>query len=225
LLNLSEQEKRELEARSKGGGPLPSDISSKSPSQSAPEDSGVDAEAWAEYGGWYRQDYAIYYRPTGHKDKFIYSWISATGPKASKDSAAPASAIFASLTAKDAQGSCTKCHSVDDIKGRGRVVNFSPLSVAGKQSRFTSFIHEPHLSIAGAEGCLSCHAVANGSGYLKSYEQGNPSSSASNFRNVKKELCQSCHAASLARQDCLTCHKYHVNGVITPITSTKNPVR
>ena len=38
-------------------------------------ESDVDPESWAEYGGWYRQDYAIFYRPTGHKDKFIYSWL------------------------------------------------------------------------------------------------------------------------------------------------------
>src|SRR5258705_3115505 len=42
-------------------------------------ESAVDPESWAEYGGWYRQDYAIFYRPTGHKDKFIYSWLSLTG--------------------------------------------------------------------------------------------------------------------------------------------------
>ena len=25
--------------------------------------SGVDPESWAEYGGWYSQDYGIFYRP------------------------------------------------------------------------------------------------------------------------------------------------------------------
>ena len=48
-------------------------------------ESDVDPESWAEYGGWYRQDYAIYYRPTGHKDKFIYSWlISDRSPSAER---------------------------------------------------------------------------------------------------------------------------------------------
>ena len=47
-------------------------------------ESDVDPESWAEYGGWYRQDYAIFYRPTGHKDKFIYSWLFLTGPQAQK---------------------------------------------------------------------------------------------------------------------------------------------
>ena len=108
-------------------------------------ESDVDPESWAEYGGWYRQDYAIYYRPTGHKDKFIYSWLFLTGPQAPKGDTSPAAAVFDFLTSKDAQGSCTKCHSVDDIQGKGRVVNFSPPSVESKQGRFTNFIHEPHF--------------------------------------------------------------------------------
>jgi hypothetical protein len=197
-------------------------------------ESEVDPESWAEYGGWYRQDYAIYYRPTGHKDKFIYSWLFLTGPQAPKGDTSPAAAVFDFLTSKDAQGSCTKCHSVDDIQGKGRVVNFSPLSAESKQGRFTNFIHEPHFQAVGIgqrigilenRGCLTCHNLEKGPPYLKSYEQGNPQNFVSNFGEVKKDLCQTCHTSSTARQDCLLCHKYHVNGVITPIMSTRIPTQ
>jgi hypothetical protein len=247
-------------------------------------ESHVDPESWADYGGWYRQDYAIFYRPIGHKDKFIYSWLFLTGPQAPKSNTGPAAAVFDFLTSKDAQGSCTKCHSVDDIQGKGRVVNFSPASVQSKRGRFTNFIHEPHFGVLEQRtktkensGCLACHNFENGqptearektdrangepnggvspdvvskenaaalgggpadpgaaaatvaadkavSRYLKSYEQGHPQSFASEFGAVKKELCQTCHNASMARQDCLTCHKYHVNGVVTPVMSTKNQI-
>jgi hypothetical protein len=201
-------------------------------------ESDVDPESWAEYGGWYRQDYAIFYRPTGHKDKFIYAWLSLTGPKAPKGDASPAAAVFDFLTHKDAQGSCTKCHSVDDVKGRGRLVNFSPPSVESKRGRFTNFIHEPHFQAVGIgqrigilenRGCLTCHVLEKAapgektSPYLKSYEQGSPQNFRSNFGPVKKDLCQTCHNVSTARQDCLLCHKYHVNGVNTPIMKTKIP--
>jgi hypothetical protein len=188
-------------------------------------ESDVDPESWAEYGGWYRQDFAIYYRPTGHKDKFIYSWLFLTGPQAPKGDKSPAGAVFDYLTGKDAQGSCTKCHSVDDIQGRGRVVNFSPPSAKSKQGRFTNFIHEPHMGVMENRGCLTCHSLEKGRPYLKSYEQGNPHEFTSNFGEVKKDLCQTCHTATMARQDCLTCHKYHVNGVITPTMSTKLPAQ
>jgi hypothetical protein len=188
-------------------------------------ESDIDPESWAEYGGWYRQDYAIYYRPTGHKDKFIYSWLFLTGPQAPKGGKDPVAAVFETLTSKDAQGSCTRCHSVDDIQGKGRVVNFSPPSVESKQGRFTNFIHEPHFGIMENRGCLTCHELAKGRPYLKSYEQGNPQNFVSNFGAVKKDLCQTCHTSTMARQDCLLCHKYHVNGVITPIINTKIPTQ
>jgi hypothetical protein len=186
-------------------------------------DSDVDPESWAEYGGWYRQDFAIYYRPTGHKDKFIYSWLFLTGPQAPKGDKGPAAAVFDYLTSKDAQGSCTKCHSVDDIAAKGRVVNFTLPSAKSKQGRFTNFIHEPHFGLLENRGCLTCHELEKASPYLKSYEQGNPLSFASNFGAVKKDLCQTCHTTGMARQDCLLCHDYHVGGVVTPIMSTKLP--
>jgi len=183
----------------------------------------VDAESWADYGGWYRQDYAIFYRPAGHKDKFIQSWLLLTGPLSPNGDRSPAGVVFDLLTYKDAPGSCTKCHSVDDIGNKGRIVNFSPPSVEIKKGRFTNFIHEPHFGILESRGCLTCHALEKDRPYLKSYEQGNPRNFVSNFGVVKKDLCQTCHTSSMARQDCLLCHKYHVNGVVTPIINTKIP--
>ena len=67
-------------------------------------ESDVDPESWAEYGGWYRQDYAIFYRPTGHKDKFIYSWLFLTGPQAPKGDKSPAAAVFDFLTEQGRSG-------------------------------------------------------------------------------------------------------------------------
>ena len=255
LLFPTEEELREMKARNKDGGKatepqgaagktdaanatpagdVSADAAVKVDAAAQPQtkavpvisiESDVDPESWAEYGGWYRQDYAIFYRPTGHKDKFIYSWLFLTGPQAPKAETSPAAAVFDYLTSKDAQGSCTKCHSVDDIKSKGRLVNFAPLSIESKQGRFTNFIHEPHFGTMDDRGCLTCHTIEKGRPYLKSYEQGNQQNFASNFGAVKKDLCQTCHTASKARQDCLTCHKYHVNGVITPIMNTKIPMQ
>ena len=103
-------------------------------------ESDVDPETWAEYGGWYRQDYTIYYRPTGHKDKFIQSWLVLTGPQAPKGGTSPAAAVFDYLTSKDAQGSCTKCHSVDDVRGKARRGQFLPC--LGREQ--TGALHEFH---------------------------------------------------------------------------------
>ena len=235
LLRPTEEELREMRSRSKDGvrATQPREVPSQPENTSAPQtttapvngiESNVDPESWAEYGGWYRQDYAIFYRPVGHKDKFIYSWLLLTGPEAPKGGRNPAAAVFDFLTSKDAQGSCTKCHSVDDIQGKGRVVNFSPPSAETKLGRFTNFIHEPHFGVTQNRGCLTCHNLEKNRPYLKSYEQGNPHAFTSNFGAVSKDLCQTCHATNKVRQDCLTCHKYHVNGVITPIINTKIPM-
>ena len=234
LLSPTEDELRAIKAAERaaqpegaaGDAPSDSDTTAAEPQTGAAPvisiESDVDPESWAEYGGWYRQDYAILYRPTGHKDKFIYSWLFLTGPQAPKGDTSPAAAVFDFLTSKDAQGSCTKCHSVDDVRG-GRTVNFSPVSSASKQGRFTSFIHEPHFGILENRGCLTCHNLEKNSPYLQSYKAGNPRNFASNFGAVDKELCQTCHTRSIARQDCLLCHKYHVNGVVTPMMNTRIP--
>nr|HPG88441.1 hypothetical protein [Hyphomicrobium sp.] len=243
LLFPTEDEQREMKAVIKGGAksvgpPTTSSSSSQSngqaaglangPSNAAPVisiESDVDPESWAEFGGWYRQDNAIFYRPTGHKDKFIYTWLFLTGPQAQKNDPGPSAAVFNYLTSKDAQGSCTKCHSIDDLQGKGRVVNFSPASAEMKRGRFTTFLHEPHFGTMENRGCLTCHNLEKGRATLKSYEQGDPHIFDAEFSAVKKDLCQSCHTASKARNDCLTCHKYHVNGAITPIMSTKIPIQ
>jgi len=253
LLNLTEEERRMVSATRKGGAKtgapgaasdavgVPGTTTSPSaepvarqasePASPAPEipkksiESTVDAEAWATYGGWYRQDHAIFYRPTGHKDRFISAWLAFTGPRAGSDRATAEGAVFDMLTNKDAQGSCTKCHSVDDVPGKGRIVNFAPPSGESKHGRFTNFIHEPHLGVVEPDGCLTCHKVEKDRAYLQSYEKGNPAVFQSGFSNVSKDTCQSCHARGKARQDCLTCHSYHVDKPLAPMMSTRNPRR
>ncbi|MGI9405837.1 MAG: cytochrome c3 family protein, partial [Hyphomicrobiaceae bacterium] len=39
----------------------------------------VDAESWSEFGGWYRKDFAILYKPTGHADPFMRAWLDFSG--------------------------------------------------------------------------------------------------------------------------------------------------
>lgn len=205
-----------------GEAPTPSSADTGAGPQSV---SGIDPESWAEAGGWYQQDHTIYYRPAGHKDKFIASWLLLTGPQAGDRARGPAAAVFEALTGKDAQGSCTKCHSVDAVPGGGRVVNFAPLSIAGKQGGFTRFVHEPHFVAVGDQGCLTCHKIARTERYLKGYQQGNPLDFVGEFGPVTKDRCESCHSGSKARQDCLLCHVYHVNDVVTPIPGTKLEAR
>ncbi|MGF1622994.1 MAG: hypothetical protein ACFCUR_20585 [Rhodomicrobiaceae bacterium] len=211
-------------ANGEASGNPPAAPSEAVPSSAAPQiESPWNAETWAEHGGWYRQDFAINYRPAGHKDAFIRTWLDLTGPYALEAGSPPAAQLFDLLASRDGPGKCTKCHSVDTIEGEGRKVNWSPASPETKQGRFTTFIHEPHFSVMNDKGCLTCHKLQQDVPYSKSFEQGNPQSFVSGFSQVDKALCQTCHTQGVARQDCMLCHKYHINGIATPTIDTQLP--
>ncbi|MGI9384361.1 MAG: hypothetical protein ACR2PO_14505 [Methyloligellaceae bacterium] len=189
---------------------------------SAPQ--AVDAETWAEFGGWYRQDFAILYKPTGHADGFLRAWLNFTARLYGKSNAKLASTVFDELTGKDAQGQCTKCHSVDAGKRYGRTMNWAPSSLATRASLFTSFAHEPHFGLVSKQrGCLTCHDLSGATGYQKTYKAHDPKVFVSNFKPVEQKQCAKCHNKNAAREDCLLCHKYHVTDVTTPILATKIP--
>jgi hypothetical protein len=189
-------------------------------------ESDVDAESWADHGGWYRQDFAILYRPVGHKDRFLKAWIDLSSWSAANAGSKASAQLFTTLTSKDAQGQCSKCHSIDNTPRGGRAVNWSPATIATKKARFTTFAHEPHFRVLDKrdnEGCLTCHDLKRDGAFEQSYKRDDPRGSTGSFKPVEKQLCQTCHKQDVARQDCLLCHKYHVNGTVTPIMSTKVP--
>ncbi len=184
----------------------------------------TDAESWAQFGGWYRQDYTILYKPTGHADTFLKAWLDFSAIRFSKSEGNLAASVFTEFTGKDAQGQCTKCHSVDATKDQARIMKWTPSSTKTGESLFTSFSHEPHLGVVSAQkGCLTCHEMSGAKGYLDTYKANDPKKFVSNFTPVKKETCASCHGKKEVRQDCVLCHKYHVNDIITPVMQTKIP--
>ena len=199
-----------------------SDVEVSADSETEPLELDTDAETWAQFGGWYRQDYSILYKPTGHADTFLKAWLDFSAIRFSKAEGNLAASVFTELTGKDAQGQCTKCHSVDATKDQARLMKWTPSSNQTSESLFTSFSHEPHLGVVSAQkGCLTCHETSSAKGYLDTYKANDPKKFVSNFAPVKKETCASCHGKKEVRQDCVLCHKYHVNDIITPIMQTK----
>jgi len=183
----------------------------------------VDAESWAEFGGWYRQDFSILYKPSGHADSLLQAWLDFSGRLSNKDEANLAAPVFELLTSKDAQGQCTKCHSIDAGENGSRMVNWTPLTRAKRTSRFTNFSHEPHYGLFPKKGCLACHATNKLKGFQDAFKGFDPKTFVSNFKPVEKKMCTECHGNNMARDDCLLCHKYHVNEVTSPITATRIP--
>ena len=183
----------------------------------------IDAESWTEFGGWYRKDFAILYKPTGHPDLFIKAWLNFLGHVYNRSAGNLAAQAFELFTHKDAQGQCTKCHSVDGLAGGGRAVRWQPSSIADKAQRFTRFVHEPHFRLLNDRGCLTCHEMSKSKDGKPTHKGLDPTVFVSNFKPVGKKTCASCHKQSAARQDCLLCHAYHVAPVRTPMMSTRLP--
>ena len=194
----------------------------------------LDSEAWAALGGWYRRDFAILYRPARHKDQFLRTWLDITSRRSGRKASTQAmlDAAFAHLSNKDAQGQCTKCHSVDDVIRRGgrrptRLINWAPATHALKAQRFTRFLHEPHFGVVGEKGCLTCHDMAkpaaNKPAYKATYKSGDPLMFVSNFQSINKKTCDECHNEASSLQDCTLCHNYHVTKVQSPDMATSIP--
>lgn len=190
----------------------------------------ISSEQWAEFGGWYRKDFAILYKPIGHADPFMRAWLDFSGSAQGLSGQNLAAPVFELLTAKDAQGQCIKCHSLDSSStqtGSQQVkhVQWGASSADNKQRRFTKFTHEPHFQLLDVRGCLTCHQMRTAKNFERTYQSLDPHISNSNFKQVEKQVCAACHKTNAARQDCLLCHAYHVTPVRTPITATKLPSR
>lgn len=213
------------EIGSQDSDPSSSEDEPAKPQGAPPARLAIDARSWAEFGGWYRQDYSILYKPTGHADDLVRAWLDYSGRLSSKDEDSPATSVFKLLTSRDAQGKCTKCHSVDAGIGESRKVNWTSLTSAMRARRFTRFAHEPHFGLFPKKGCLACHETNEVKGFRETYKGFDPKTFLSSFKRVEKKICAACHGNNLARSDCLLCHKYHVNEVTSPITATRIPVK
>lgn len=180
-----------------------------------------DAEAWAQTGGWYREDFTIRYRPTGHADQFLQTWLDFTGRAYSSSLHEQLTPIFDELAPKDAVGRCTKCHSTDDTAG-AKIVNWQPFDANATDNRFTNYSHKPHVELIGTKTntCVKCHELREtDSGFQKTYDGGDPVNYTSNFKPLDKSVCAECHSQQTAWESCTLCHGYHV-----PAINSSSPV-
>src|SRR5579871_1663116 len=169
-----------------------------------------DPEVWAQSGGWYRQDFTIRYRPTGHADQFLQTWLDFAGRAYGAGSRSALAPVFATLASKDAIGRCTKCHSVDD-QAEAKIVNWDAFDPNAIKNRFANYSHKPHIELVGAKTCAKCHELKTSENqFLKTYEGGDPLNYTPNFKFLDKAMCASCHSEQAAWQNCTLCHGYHV---------------
>ncbi len=191
----------------------PSTTPSTEPAVQAPEPTEeLGGESWAALGGWFRDDYAIFYRPVAHRDPFLGAWMNLV---AGIDGGRPGARALERLRAKTAPGACGKCHSVDTLPDGKSVVNWKPGISGFEMVSFTRFAHAPHFSITKSD-CSDCHPPSNASGFATTYEQGDPHDYVRGFDPTERKVCVRCHDGRAATDLCTSCHNYHV---------TRNTVR
>ncbi|MDF1792700.1 MAG: cytochrome c3 family protein [Thalassobaculaceae bacterium] len=193
----------------------------------------VSPEDWMRAGGWYRGEFALRYRPTGHTDPFLRAWIdiAAAAPRN-----ADGSGLLATFDGAQAPGTCLRCHSIDrseaaPLAGVG-AVNWSPMDYDPDIREFVRFAHAPHFSlIAESGGCQTCHAVTRPGGtdrvaaFQEQYRQGDPKTGVvAGFSQPTVATCSECHAPGRAGDSCTQCHAYHVGTFTTPTVPTRMQV-
>jgi len=172
-------------------------------------------DSWVESGGWYRPEsgFTLSYRPHGHSDNFLASWMNLTVEPDKSVSPAAAKAVFDEIAGPKAAGFCAKCHSVDNAPSD--LVNWFGAKPNPDEHKFNRFSHSTHMSLLNDTGCFTCHSMKETGAtpsYASSFENGqrDPAQFHSNFQTIKKESCATCHRPQFANDNCLLCHNYHV---------------
>jgi len=176
----------------------------------------ASGEDWHISGGWYRDDYVLRYRPTGHADGFIRAWLDLTG--ASGRRLAERRQVFEGLIAGKAPGLCGKCHSVDQQVDGGQKVNWLTYKPEDGLKKSVRFSHAAHFNLVGKRGCMTCHKRDPKADYARGFKDRDPATFNANFAPLPRAVCAECHTAAKAGDSCLTCHNYHL-GVYQPVVA------
>lgn len=181
-----------------------------------------DPEEWGRLGGWYRDFYALLYRPGGHADRFLKGWLDITGAIMTDGDRRAAGDVFDTLADPDGPGRCIKCHSVDAPDDDGPRVNWAAAGATPGYQDFTGFDHGPHFTLlTDDEGCATCHTFDRDNDFAASFDDRDPGTYHSNFKPIERTTCVDCHNDQQAGDTCTQCHNYHVGEVTSEPTHTR----
>jgi hypothetical protein len=173
----------------------------------------LSSEQWAAFGGWYRDEYALRYAPTGHADTFLKSWIDYLSSR----NGASEKRLFNSLIKTKSVGACNKCHTVDLINDNEHKVNWQSIGTGADSISFTNYSHTAHFNLTDDRGCVQCHVIDNGADYAAGFKHQNPHNYSSNFKPIERQFCADCHQSQLAGDSCLQCHNYHITEILSDL--------
>ena len=173
----------------------------------------ISAEQWNKLGGWYRSEFALLYRPTGHSDRVMKSLISLSGLLSQQ--------AFFQLTHDKAQGQCAKCHARTETNQGNLILEWKQMVSTMPAQQLTRFRHAPHFATQTVEGCHTCHLLGDHSkAYQQAFTQTKSTVFTSNFEPMVIAQCESCHNEQTDLDQCVSCHQYHPGGVdVKPLRS------
>lgn len=181
-----------------------------------PEFAQVDLPAVVVPSGWFRDDtlFRISYRPRGHADPCIQSWIELVTRGADADSRPETRQLFEKTISMTAIGLCRTCHTADQLPDRSFQVNWRAQYRDPSVRSFTRFLHGPHMIQRELRDCSACHELDPDASNHASFEGVDATVAVSNFVAMKKSDCASCHAAGQTNHDCTQCHNYHIGSKV-----------
>lgn len=176
------------------------------------------------FGGWMLDEsrVAIVYIPKAHADRWVSRWVEwelMNGASQNED-----------RFRLSVVGQCLQCHSMNQgevlhsVAARHRTPELGSVrqpvtdmqslwritGTSAQKKSLHKFAHSPHLTIASLSDCRSCHILADRA--TQGSETPSSWSGVSEFKNMTKMLCASCHQDGLAGDACTQCHNYHVHG-------------
>ena len=164
--------------------------------------------------GWVRDDkmLAIVYRPAGHQDAFLKSWIDAVSATENAEQDSCTASLLNSLTGEYSAGNCRYCHTLKRQSDRTLTMNWKAQRRDASTGSFTSFSHRPHLIQPQLQDCTHCHQLDPTVSNKESFASLDPCECKSNFQSLGKATCTQCHQKGLTKNSCTMCHDYHIGG-------------
>ncbi len=167
--------------------------------------------------GWFRNDqtFKINYRPSGHSDDCVKSWINFVTRVADADSRPETNQLFKKMLTPESIGLCRSCHTLDQVEDQNLKINWVASYRDPSVRSFTRFAHGPHLIQPTLEDCSHCHQLDQHANNAETFLGTDPSVSVSNFMPMTKSNCATCHSENQTASGCTQCHNYHVGSKVS----------
>lgn len=170
---------------------------------------------WSSVGGWVTDGemYTVFYKPTGHEDAFMKTWIDISVELINQNNNEMAARSLTLLTNDDAPGKCLKCHHLSQNNLGQLSVQWEQVSFVHQKKQFTNFDHSPHIKSGQELSCSVCHEVNHelADAFETASLARDQTPLLSNFTSVSNKTCFECHNSQNAGDSCLQCHNYHIH--------------